>query len=137
MRTCGVEGCDREHAAHGVCLMHYKRLRRNGDPGVAGHVYRTHLTDEERIFSGLVEQANCWVWTRHKRNGYGTASVAGRRVYIHRWIYEFMVAEIPHGLELDHLCRNKACANPYHLEPVTHQVNIARAKRNNREKEPA
>lgn len=44
----------------------------------------------------------------------------------HRYAYEAMIAEIPDGLQIDHLCRNTLCVNPYHMEPVTAKVNIQR-----------
>lgn len=47
----------------------------------------------------------------------------------HRWAYEFLVGEIPEGLTLDHLCRNKACVMPDHLEPVTQAENHRRYRK--------
>ena len=44
----------------------------------------------------------------------------------HRWLYELIVGPIPAGLVLDHLCRNKLCVNPDHLEPVTNAENLRR-----------
>lgn len=77
--------------------------------------------------------SQCWVFTGAKStNGYGRASVGGRRenggrlVQVHRAVYEVLVGPIPEGLELDHLCGNRACYNPAHLEPVTHRENLLR-----------
>lgn len=55
-------------------------------------------------------------------------SIQNRQVRSHRYTYEILVHEIPAGLDLDHLCRNTLCVNPYHLEPVTKRVNSIRAE---------
>jgi len=71
----------------------------------------------------------CWNFQGTKPNGYGQITL-GRRgegiALTHVVAYRAFVGDIPEGLELDHLCRNPACFNPSHLEPVTHQVNIQR-----------
>ena len=70
----------------------------------------------------------CWVWQRSReRCGYGHVRKDGRLVPAHRVYYERQVGPIPEGLELDHLCRVRACVNPDHLEPVTMQENRRRA----------
>ena len=70
----------------------------------------------------------CWEWTASKSwNGYGrTQYLDGREGYAHRISYEQLVGVIPPGLQLDHLCRNRACVRPDHLEPVTNLENHAR-----------
>lgn len=69
----------------------------------------------------------CWVWHgSHNGVGYGELRIAGRKVYAHRWSYEHHVGPIPDGLQIDHLCRNPACVNPEHLEPVTPTENVRR-----------
>ena len=52
--------------------------------------------------------------------------MAGKHFLAHRMIYELLVGPIPDGLEIDHLCRNRGCVNPGHMEPVTHRENLMR-----------
>lgn len=82
------------------------------------------------------EDAVCWDWTGAlKANGYGQMLIHrdGRycKVHVHRFAYELLVGPIPEGLDLDHLCRNRKCVNPAHLEPVTRRENILRGQHRN------
>jgi hypothetical protein len=68
----------------------------------------------------------CWVVGKTDGRGYGQIRVDGRDLGAHRVAYTELIGCIPEGLKLDHLCRNRACWNPYHLDPVTHRVNVLR-----------
>jgi hypothetical protein len=70
----------------------------------------------------------CWISNRAQTtNGYTKIWVDGYFLLTHRLAYQEFVGPIPDGLQIDHLCRQRACCNPDHLEPVTPQENIRRA----------
>lgn len=69
----------------------------------------------------------CWQWTGAQQNGYGRfAIVANTAVLAHRLAYELEIGDIPDGFVIDHLCRNRGCVNPWHMEAVTHRENTIR-----------
>ncbi len=75
-----------------------------------------------------IQPDGCWLWVaaRSKR-GYGNTTVSpGKYSTAHRAVYKLLAGNIPEGLTLDHLCRNIACVNPEHLEPVTLRENLLR-----------
>lgn len=81
-----------------------------------------------------VTETGCWQWTGSvNRGGYGQFAF-GRRTnghmrnaLAHRASYAIHVGAIPDGLEIDHLCRNRLCVNPTHLEPVDRKTNASRS----------
>ena len=69
----------------------------------------------------------CWEWIASiNHGGYGLFKFNNKMIITHRFIYEYYHGSICPDLTIDHLCRNRKCVNPVHLEQVTQQVNISR-----------
>jgi hypothetical protein len=122
--TCTVPDCERGVHGGGLCKRHYNNLRRTGDPIAR---YRSR-TVEERFEAFVDRTEGCWNWTGALNwGGYGQWHPApGVTVGAHRYAYELWTGPIPTGLHLDHLCRNRRCVKPEHLEPVSHATNVLR-----------
>jgi hypothetical protein len=74
-----------------------------------------------------VESTGCWSWVAgHQKDGYGSYRLSGQSRLAHRVAYEALIGPVPQGLQIDHLCRNRTCVNPAHLEPVTARENTLR-----------
>lgn len=83
----------------------------------------------ERFWAKVQKTDDCWLWTAGQAGaGYGQFSVRGTHVYAHRWSYEQAKGAIPEGLVIDHLCRNRLCVRPSHLEAVTQRTNVLRGE---------
>jgi hypothetical protein len=82
-----------------------------------------------RLLSRVDMPTGCWQWTgADDGNGYGTIDVEGTPRKTHRVAYLLFRGTIPEGMEPDHLCRNRRCINPWHLELVTKRENILRGE---------
>lgn len=96
---------------------------------ISGHVNKgKNGTDIERFFNKIkIDEKGCWIWTDYILNtGYGQFKVNGKQITAHKFIYEHIHGKVQKGLTLDHLCRNRSCANPGHLEVTTYRENLLR-----------
>ena len=88
--------------------------------------------DTLRFFSKFSRTGGCWQWKdKTTAAGYGNFSVGGRkgeRPYAHRISYELHRGPIPAGKQIDHLCRNRGCVRPDHLEAVPQRINLLRGQ---------
>lgn len=85
--------------------------------------------DEAReiILSRVESNGECWQWARYcNPTGYGRVYAGGRLVLAHRLAYFGWKGDPPKGYDLDHLCRNRGCCNPCHMEAVPHRDNVLR-----------
>ena len=76
----------------------------------------------------IINENSCWIWSGSlSSEGYGLLNISGKREYAHRVAYQLFVGPIyTSWLEIDHLCKNRACINPSHLELVTSRENSMR-----------
>lgn len=118
---CSIDGCNRASKvrSRALCGMHEARRRRHGTP------LWEPPSREERFWSfvDVGHPLGCWQWVGATLpTGYGQF----HNLKPHRVAYELLMGAIPEDMTLDHLCRNRACVNPDHLEPVTQGVNNLR-----------
>lgn len=149
MIICGCCGLSKPHDARGLCHTCYTREKRAGrvdsppqpwdfpvdeptEPPTFGS-RRLPLRFWEKV---QVTATGCWAWTASKEKGYGQFSVGSTSLPAYVVAYRALVGPVANGLELDHTCHSsdptclqvpcahRACCNPNHLEPVTHQENM-------------
>lgn len=128
--TCSIDGCESPRKSYGWCAMHYGRWKRNGDPLKLVMGMEDPLIRFRRHYA-VDADSECWNWIADvTAEGYGIFKISRpvRRAWpAHRWSYTHLVGEVDDVLHIDHLCRNRRCVNPDHLEPVTCRENLLRS----------
>lgn len=98
------------------------------DHGLSWNGVLSGLPDKILVRTRL-SPSGCWEFTGAKHSGgYGQVRWQGRTAYVHRLAYELLVGPIPNRMQIDHLCRNRACCFPNHLEVVTAAENTRRGE---------
>lgn len=118
-RLCTAPGCEKPRKPKSsYCSMHASRMAKHGS---------FDAPSRQRVHPVVDPETGCHNWTGSTdEKGYGNLERGGRAMKAHRWYWIQRHGEIPEGLQLDHKCRNHACCNPDHLEPVTNLENQLR-----------
>lgn len=131
---CTIDSCSERMLARGFCRTHYSQHRRAGLIQPLPKIpvpdrFWAKVDKNGPIPAHKPELGQCWVWMpKPQKSGYGSFGVPGRSIgYAHRYSYELNIGPIPDGLHIDHVCRNRICVRPAHLEAVTQQENNRRA----------
>jgi hypothetical protein len=132
--ACSLAECNKKifNKAKQLCAMHYYRLLRHGSVNTEDLPKNKAAKDwHNRFWSYVNKSDDCWNWTSAIDSyGYGVFQLAypkRQTVKAHRVSYELSIAKIPQDMTIDHLCLNKKCVNPSHLEVVTASENGRRA----------
>lgn len=133
MLCCGRQGVThRSHESRSMCPQgSLTRRLMCADGGTAFVLCGVEMnaSDRKRAASKVVVVGSCWIWGGSVgSNGYGNFWVGGTAKSAHRVFYEWASGPIPEGLQIDHLCKNKLCVKPEHLEAVTPRENCMRSE---------
>jgi len=124
-RTCSITQCDRATYSRAGAA---STTNDGSAPDIPEGQQKTPVA--ARLWAKVTKDpspSGCWTWTGCLVRGYGQIQGDGpERIYTHRLAYQLLVGEIPENLVLDHICRNRACCDPSHLQAVDLRTNILR-----------
>lgn len=123
---CTINNCKNNQKAIGLCGAHWWQQKNKGEFTVP----RNQILIIDRIMNQVEKTDYCWNWTGRKagkkKNSYGQIYYNGRQQMVHRIVYEKLINTLQITDTVDHLCRNKFCVNPDHLESVPLRENVKR-----------
>lgn len=128
---CRIDGCTRNVHLKRMCLIHYQRVLRYGDPSVRNKpgVQRRSLKERFDLKYRIDKNSGCWLWRGASavdgRGRINSGGGDGPTLAAHRAAYELYIGPIPVGLHVCHHCDNPPCCNPHHLFLGTHKDNMA------------
>ena len=118
---CKHSTCERPTYAKGYCHGHYQRKRNGKD---MDEPFRLYGNPEKSFWQKVEKTDGCWDWSGAiDSGGYGHQRVSGVLKSAHRFSYELHFGEVPDGMHVDHVCRNRKCVNPEHLRLATVEEN--------------
>lgn len=126
---CSISQCRNAAEKRGWCSAHYSRWKKTGDVQ-ADVPLRPRFDLRAQVLGKVLRPSDpdgCWLWSAAVLpNGYGQVHAQRRTQLAHRVVFELMLGPIPTGMVLDHLCRNRNCVRPDHLDPITRAENTRR-----------
>jgi hypothetical protein len=121
---CSFLGCVNTQQAKKLCGAHWRQQHLGKELTILSN----QISVMDRLNKNVVKTDYCWTWTGRVsgKYGYPQISLSGRQVMVHRVVFEELVRPLESGETIDHLCRNKICVNPDHLEAVSLRDNVKR-----------
>ena len=123
MSICKEYKCFQKVIARGWCSKHYNRWYRHGNPQ-----YVPYYDTPQGVFDYYtipVTETGCLLWLGGLTDGYGVISINRKQYRAHKWNWENIHGQVPHGYVLDHTCHTRACVNDSHLRLATFAQNSA------------
>ncbi len=125
MKQCSIDGCGKQAVAHDLCPMHYRRLKKYGDPLAVKQQQNHGLSLIDRLMARCSKSTGCWEWTGSSDvHGYGRLNIGNKPMLAHRTSWEVFRGLIPDGMYVLHRCDNPRCIRPEHLFLGDQQMNM-------------
>lgn len=118
--VCTVDDCQKKVHRRAWCRRHYVRWQKHGDVNFTKYA----MSVDDAFERYTLKSEGCWLWVGSvHHSGYGSVSVDGKNLRVHRVAWERANGPIPDGMLVDHVCRNRNCVRLEHLRLATHKQN--------------